>query len=259
MDEKPRWFIAVPIGLAASLLAVAPAAAKVKISLCGPDCLCIEYDEDFGTHIEVRCNLSGGGGGEGGWTTIEPGPNEPAPDGPGSFGGDGDPGEETTPAPCNPVPVARQPKLNSAISSAKTRLTRVGPPENRQPTTCTTLFRNSPLGMPGLTLLDPNAPFHAIFRYGENCTLPNGDQPCNSGVAAAATCCTHSPYVYICDAFDNRTTTEAALLLIHELLHVAGQKEDTTTSAGPGDPPTTNQLNDVVRAACLNPTVIPLD
>lgn len=30
-----------------------------------------------------------------------------------------------------------------------------------------------------------------------------------------------------------------------------------TTSTGPGDPPTTNQLNDLVRAACLNPQVIP--
>lgn len=235
-----------------------PAAAKVTVTLCGPGCICIDYTRASGSYIEVRCT-GGGGGGDGGWTTIEPGPTDPAPDGPGSFGGDGDPGSPTDPHPCDPVPAdPLGSKLSQARIWATQKLSWVGPFENRRPTTCTALFRNSPLGVAGKTLLDENAPFHAIFRKGENCTLPNGQpSPCSSSIAAFTTCCNHSPYVYLCDSFADYSHTDGGIRLIHELLHVAGQREDTSTTTGPGNPPTTNQLNDLVREACLNPEVIP--
>lgn len=235
-----------------------PASAKVTVTLCGPGCICIDYTKDTGSYIEVRCTGGGGGGGgDGGWTTIEPGPNDPAPDNPGSFGGDGDPGSPTDPHPCNPVSGALLQKLTQAKTWATTKLSWIGPPENRQPTTCTHLFRNSPLGVSGKSLIDGSSPFQAVFRNGQSCTLHNGDpSPCGSGTAAVATCCEHSPYVYLCDSFADLSQTDAGIRLIHELLHVAGQKENTTPSTGPGDPPTTNQLNDLVREACLNPDVI---
>lgn len=247
----------VPVSLAIPT----PVAAKVKVTLCGPGCICIDYDKGSSSHIEVRCTGGGGGGGGagggGGWTTIPPEPNDPAPDGPGSFGGDGDPGAPVDPHPCNPVTGALSQKLTQAKAWANSHLSWIGPPENRQPTTCTHLFRNSPLHLSGKSLLDGAAPFHAIFRNGQNCTLHNGEpSPCSSSTAAVATCCEHSPYVYLCDSFAGLSQSDAGIRLLHELLHVAGQKEDSTPTTGPGDPPTTNQLNDLVREACLNPQVI---
>lgn len=239
--------------------AFGPSAARaaISVSLCGPSCICIDYGYPGGSYIEVRCEGGGGGGGGGGWTTIPPDPNGPEPDVPGSFGGNGNPGSPAETPPCNPVVGLLSQKLTQARSLASSKLSWVGPPADRHPTTCSLLFRHSPLGLAGKTLLDDSAPFHALFRNGQNCTLPNGGpSPCSSGVAAVSSCCTHSPYIYLCDSFSNLNQTEGGLLLIHELLHVAGQMEDTTTTTGPGNPPTTNQLNDLVRAACLNPQVV---
>lgn len=249
--------------LASVTLAIAsPVAAAVTVTLCGPECICIDYTKASGSYIEVRCtgdSGGGGGGGGGGWTTIPPGPSDPPPGGPGSFGGTGNPGSPSNPHPCDAVAGPLAQKLEKAKTWATTKLSWVGPPENRRPTTCTALFRNSRLGVPAKSLLDENAPFHAIFRRGQNCTLPNGQtSPCGSGVAAYTTCCSHSPYVYLCDSFANLTSTDAGIRVIHELLHIAGQREDETSSTGPGDPPTSNQLNDLVRVACVNPQVIPL-
>ncbi len=41
--------------------------------------------------------------------------------------------------------------------------------------------------------------------------------------------------------------------MIHELLHVAGQMENLTVTVGPGDPPTTAQIQQIVEEACANP------
>jgi predicted metallopeptidase len=54
----------------------------------------------------------------------------------------------------------------------------------------------------------------------------------------------------VCDRFANMSTRDAAAILIHEVLHVAGQPEDQTQTAGPNDPPTTNQIQQRVKEAC---------
>jgi hypothetical protein len=45
-------------------------------------------------------------------------------------------------------------------------------------------------------------------------------------------------------------------MLIHEWLHRAGQLEDLTSTAGPGDPPTSDQIQAMVEEACNDPQVI---
>lgn len=253
LRSQSLWLISIAM---ATCLTGLPCHGGISISFCGPECLCIDYSTGFGSTIEVRCNS----GGEGGWATEPSEDLENVPDGPGSFGGDGEPGEGSEAnAPCSSVVLENKIRLGQALSRARSKLSWKGRGVNRSPTTCTTLFRNSPLRLvPKDVLADSGSGFRAVFREAENCSLPGGQaNPCSTGSAAFTTCCTHSPYIYLCSEFFEMDATEASETLIHELLHVFGQREDNTTDTGPGNPPTTHQLNDVVRAACRNPTVIP--
>lgn len=161
------------------------------------------------------------------------------------------------PLPGTPLTPLQVAKLDSAKSqaTAKLRFYRVPDlyPPTFVPTTCTELFENSPLGKSGIDLLLN----YAVFRNGEGVTATNGSTPCDrSGVSAWTTCCSHSPVIYICDEFASRSVSVATTTIIHELLHVAGQLEDGTSGAGPGNPPTSSQINDAVNAACASPTPV---
>ncbi len=90
---------------------------------------------------------------------------------------------------------------------------------------------------------------YIVWRYGEGVTDSRGNVPCTISTAWTE-CCTHRKYVFICDSFARLTPEERTITVIHEALHVAGQKEDRTTSFGPGDPPTSSQIQANVRAAC---------
>jgi len=116
-------------------------------------------------------------------------------------------------------------------------------------TTCSVLFENSPLGMTGGALLGN----YAIFRY-DNGTVPGSI--CGPSTFAWVQGSTGSPVIFLCDGFFQFAPPTSSFFLIHELLHVAGQMEDTTPSAGPGDPPTTNQIQVIVEEACDEPSVL---
>lgn len=60
-------------------------------------------------------------------------------------------------------------------------------------------------------------------------------------------------YVFLCDTFFGFAPSSASLLLIHELLHVAGQLEDLNGAAGPNNPPSSDAIQDEVENACTSP------
>lgn len=111
---------------------------------------------------------------------------------------------------------------------------------------CHRLFHGNPMGMGPYNLLAD----YVIIRNGEGVKDNSGNIPCNLGYPAWTKCCSHSPYIFVCNQFENLPESTAAAILIHEVLHVAGQREDTDTSIGPGDPPNTHQLTEGVRKAC---------
>jgi hypothetical protein len=73
-----------------------------------------------------------------------------------------------------------------------------------------------------------------------------GDRVCGRGLGAAAFTMVNSPRTIICPAFDRLTVEGAAVILLHEALHSAGQTE------WPLDPsaPNSGQLNRMIRVAC---------
>ena len=225
-------------------------ALQVTVTLCGNGCICIDYDYGSGSYVEVRCEPDTGN-----WVNTPPGEGERPPDGPGSFGGSGTTKSLPNPLPGNPLTSQQVVKLNVAKNKAITklryyRIPDIYPPVN-VPTTCSALFDNSPLGKTGVEILNE----YSAFRNGEGVQNASGAKPCdNSSVGAWTTCCDHDRVVYLCGSFAGASTSYASTLLIHEALHVAGQMEDSSTTTGPGNPPTTNQLTKSVEAACDNPT-----
>lgn len=189
--------------------------------------------------------------------TSPPPPGQEPVDGPGSFGGNGTPAAPPSPLPGDAITAQQLTKLAAAKSAARSKVARrripgLDPP-TLAPTTCTLLFENAPLQMTGVELLDS----YVIFRGGQNVVGPLGNEPCSSGGTGAwTTCCDHSPIIYLCNEFSNLSSSTAGLILIHEMLHVAGQREDSNSTTGPGNPPNTAQISAAVMEACSNPTVV---
>lgn len=239
------WCLAGALVLAAS--------SRSAVNLCGVDCICISWPVTGGEWLEVRC-----ADGTGNWVTDAPPPGTRPPDGGGSFGGNGNQQSPPTNLPGDPIKPEHLTKFSLAKSAARSKLKRKRIPDfdppTLAPTTCTEMFENSPLGMTGIDLLLN----YAIFRDGQDVADASGVKPCKVSSARAAwtTCCSHDPVVYLCDGFYSLGSSSAAIVLIHELLHVAGQLEDGTTTTGPGNPPTTNQIQSTVTQACTNPEVV---
>ena len=194
-----------------------------------PACLCITWYSAASARVEVRCPDYGG------WTNQTAGPvsNPPTIEDPaGSFRGNGlfEGGFFHAPS----VSLAQQRKLSSAIYVARDRL---------ESLRCAGLFQNSPLTENALWLLSK-----IQWRNGELdpagfCTEPDVK-------AYYRHPSVHEPIVYLCDAFTGQTLSEAATTVIHELLHVAGQREDDTWQAGPGDYPISRGITFVIEEAC---------
>lgn len=218
------------------------AEAATRIYMCLEGCLCIDWDRGTSTYLEVRCP-----NGDGGWTTDPTGGGWNPP------GGWGGPGNEK---PSDNPGSAPSGGLGFAISKAKDLAWKrlrgdqncclAGKPYYT-PSECTQLFFNNEMGRLGADLIQN----YVNFRRGEGVKAPDGSTPCNNpGISAWTTCCNHDPDVLVCDRFENLSTGDGAAILIHEVMHVAGQPEDTTTSAGPGDPPTTQDITASVKEAC---------
>jgi len=241
----------VLLGLVVASATLAPRAeAAAKVYFCtsegGTPCLCIDWDGPASTYIEVRCPSAG----ESGFTTD---PNGHLPPGYGGGGGwQGPGGGQTSDNPGKPTSGELTFAINNAKSIARLRLKGdsecclAGKPYN-VPNECTKLFVGNPLGMLGAGLLDN----YVNFRDGTGVHAPDGTVPCNSGGTAMwTTCCAHDPDVMVCSSYKNLGVNDAAAIMIHEVLHVAGQPEDATPGIGPGDFPTTNEITQRVKDAC---------
>jgi len=115
------------------------------------------------------------------------------------------------------------------------------------PNECTALFTGNKMNVSARGIMD-----YVKYRSGTGVRDAAGNTPCNGGVAAWTTCCTHSPYVFICDSkFNSLPASERAYYLIHEAMHVGGQLENGTgTVTGPADPPNSEQITAEVKKAC---------
>ncbi len=231
--------------------------ARANLQACG-DCICIEWSLDTGIYIEVRCTEASGGGADGGWALTPP-PTGSVPDNGGSFGGNTNLNPYSSPPPGTSVPSGpKTDKLNSAKSSAgsKLALNCHKDPVDQQikcwETTCTSLFANNRTHMPGSQIFGS-----AVFRYGQNFSyLADGvtRTPCQETNAPIAFVrAINDRYIFLCDTFFGFAPPTASLLLIHELLHVAGQREDLNGVAGPNNPPSSDAIQDEVENACTSP------
>lgn len=217
-------------------LAAVPMEAKVSRCSFDPACLCIEWSGAEGATIEIRC--PSGSDDTGGWTTtgdfggptvvpdiVDP---EGSWEGTGGFGG---PGLLLG----KPLTLEEQLDLGNAEFFAKRMI-------NNDPE-CQKLLAGSPLTENGDWLLTK-----IQYRKGE--TVP-GSLCSKPNVAAfARNVPQHEPIVYLCNLFFFLDAVGAGQVLIHEMLHVAGQSEDSTQSTGPGDAPSSEAIHDTVTAAC---------
>jgi hypothetical protein len=225
--------------------------ALAMASHCGPtgECVCITWTVTGGAVVEVRCPA--GGTSKSGWSDT--GDPKDADGSRGSYGGAGARQSPPSPLPGTILdPITTQAVTNARKTAIeKTRGTKIVDEGTGKQTweanECTNLFNNSPLGLKGAYLLGS----YLVFRDGTGVKDGNNRDVCATGVPAWTTCCDHDPVVFICPGSYSRLTSERqAFTLIHEALHVAGQKEDTNTTVGPGDPPNTSQIGADVASAC---------
>lgn len=199
------------------------------------ECLCIAWVVPGGESLEMRCPGSGGGSPPSGY--IPP-----------TWGGGSTP---VTPSPAPGMPLSGMTSMNvtNAHSTGKVLVAGDRDPSSGfwLPNECTALFNGNKMGVSARGIMD-----YVKYRSGAGVADGNGKVPCNGGVAAWTTCCTHSPYVFICDnAFNNLPASERPYYLIHEAMHVGGQLEDTSGSvSGPTDPPNSGQITTEVKKAC---------
>jgi hypothetical protein len=232
------------LALAVSGVERADAAATVSICTNQPDCLCITWERAGGEWIEVRCPEFGG---DPGWTR-DPGGGDIVDPNPGWRG----PGGEQPPSnPGDPLSGEDKFAWNKAADLAWQSLRGdrnccINGKPYYTPNECTKLFLNNPMGRMGADLVQN----YVNPRYGQGVKASDGSTPCSQGVSAWTTCCAHDPDVMVCDSFKNLSTSAAAVIVIHETMHVAGQPEDKTSSVGPNDPPTTSQITARIKEAC---------
>ena len=231
-----RFWVPVFLAVALSIGLTTPLKAN-EASRCywNPACLCIWWENlPGGPGYEIRC--SSGSGEESGWTNDGPttGPPEISYPG-GTFFGNG-----MFQGGILHAPEASRDQL-SKVRSATSDVERMLGHQD-----CANLFSNAPLKVEPLWL------FRRIqWQDGEEDALGQCLEDPDT-VAYYRSPGIHEPIIYLCDSFAALRNGTAALHLIHELLHAFGQIEDGTTTVGPGDFPTTGQINGVVLDACNN-------
>lgn len=250
MDSNEVTSLAWNLGASLFLLIADNAQGAVTIGFCSnqPSCLCVDWTVGASSHIEVRCP---DGSGSSGWGTDPGGDPSGIVDPGGGFGGSGNEQPESSPAPGNPLSPTLMQRWGAARATALDKLEEdiemIGGKPKAIPNKCSLLFRNNNLGRKGDDLLNS----YVIARGGEIIQAPDGSVPCNSSSTSVwTTCCNHSPYVFVCNRFGNLPVSGREAMAIHETLHVAGQGEDGSSSAGPGDSPTSGQITDFVEEAC---------
>jgi hypothetical protein len=232
-----------------------------SVEVCHGDCICIGWNNG----VEVRCPDFGSGSGGGGWTQTPP-PTGPMPDNNGTFNGNGQipPASNAPPADAiPPAPSPNGPRLANAKDAARTKLQLKchKDPITQQrkcwETTCTMLFANNPTHQPGRNLEGS-----AIYRMGQNYSILRNGQPyfpCQDPQFPTLAFRDpargpHDRYVFLCNNFFTLADpADSGLILLHEILHFAGQNEDLTPLVGVGNPPTTGQISDAVLDACTAP------
>jgi hypothetical protein len=235
-----RLNLAVLICFSVAALAAKLDAATVNFCGGANECLCIYWEGSSGAYLEKRCP------GEAGWVTSPTGPVSP--------GGDGSwaPSNPQTPptAPGSPLQGELLLATNNAAAAAKLVIRGIrtyveGIGYTYTPTTCSELFNASNYSTDGYQVLSG-----IIFRAGEGVQDAQGNVPCAQSAQLWTRCCNNSPYVMVCNSFLSQTSKQRRNSIIHETMHVAGQREDSTSATGPGGAPTTYQISSAVDAAC---------
>lgn len=233
-----RSFVRVAVVLV--FLIVAPLAMAATVELCGSqgECICIYWIYNTGAYLEKRCPGDAG---------IVDDPTKPPP-----LAGEGTwtRGTPTNPstAPGTPLSGALLTAVDSANNSAvrKTRGERIFDEGSGNyyyvSNKCSELFDGSEFNDNGSYLLRS----YIEYRDGTG-VASGGGTPCSEGAAAWTTLGNHSKYVFICSSFLNMTSADRTARLIHEALHVAGQREDEDSSTLP---PSDNKITTAVKEAC---------
>jgi len=180
-----------------------------------------------------------------GWST---GPGQPGDGGAGSWGGSGGTRSPANPLPGSPIPPDLVNPIDRAMRTARDKMRGERIDKGQwEPTGCGDLFANNPMGMSAMQMLA-----YIVIRDGTGVKDANNVDVCASGgVSAWTRCCEHDPVVYVCSSvFRGLSANLQSRKLIHEALHVAGQREDKNGSVGSGDPPNTTQIDEIVRKAC---------
>lgn len=232
----------VPAIALAVVILTSPSLQAGEAFFCNGGCVCIYWSLATGEELEIRCRDDGAAGG---WAT---GVGQPSDGSGGSWDGTGR--QKSAPSPLPEMVL--NPVINARVSAAKTEAQRRLRGERVDkgqwlPNRCTDLFADSPLGLTGAQMFA-----YMVFRDGTGVKDGKNVDVCATGTVSAWTkCCEHDPVVFICPSkFGELPPDETVIKLIHEAMHVAGQLEDKNGSVGPGDPPNTGQIDDVVRKAC---------
>jgi hypothetical protein len=228
----------------ASLAPAVTAFANAQVEACQNNtCVCIYWFNGGSATVEVRC--SGEGGAE--WS----GGSNP-PDG-GSWGGTGD-----TPNPGAAPGTILAGTLYQAVTNAQFQAKGLlrGTKQYTEdakvyytPNQCTQLFNGSPFSENGYSIMGE----YVKFRNGEGYRDPRDPAtiPCDSGIPAWTECCTHNPYVLICAGFERMGKNDQIARLIHEVMHVAGQRESQNGNTGSSyTDPNASQITQAVKDAC---------
>ena len=211
-------------------------AATVEFCGEGNSCICITWSRASGDYIEVRCPHVNG------WTNNRASWNDATGtlvNEDGSWGGNGTMQDPTSgELEGSTVSGLLSIKVIDAIAKAGELL---------QEPKCRKLFDGAPLTTNPTNLILENM----IKRNGEGVEGPGGVTPCDSSsIKVWTTCCSHTPVLYFCNSFSSVNALQAGRLIIHEALHVAGQRENSSASAGPNDPPNPSGINSAVSKAC---------
>lgn len=214
-------------------------AFAAEVTLCGEalQCTCITWMSAGSATVEVRCPSGASTGGTPTQGTI-----------PSTWGGTGVPAAPATTAPGTPLTGVLDVTVGEAVDAAWLKLRGEWDPELRRYTDneCTNLFDGSRLRYSGMALLTS----YVMFRDGTNVQDASGQTPCNANTLAWTRCCSHSPYVFICNAFASAPADRRTSTIIHELMHVGGQREDGNATVGAGDPPNSGNITNAVNEAC---------
>ncbi len=209
--------------------------AEAHLSRCSfdPSCICITWSFESGSTIEIRCPESSGS--PDGWAAPAQNPNTRPDivDGRGSFNGSGEfdgpaflMGSDTT--------FSQDRKLTAGKRIALRKL--------QEHETCRSLFANSPLTENPEWLLSK-----IQWRNGQNAPESTCDEPESVATHVGQS---HNIQVLLCPNFVNLNDGQAAVIILHEALHVAGQRENGDGSVGPGNPPGSASISRAVADAC---------